>query len=71
MPIPTTASRAVFRGNPVETVLDRVALATSVETATGVAASIIATRSPRATRLEVGSGAIAIVRTNDVVLARL
>ncbi len=71
MPIQAVNARNQFRGKIVEIILGSVVSEVDVETPNGKVTSVITTRSVRDLGLEVGSEVIAIVKSTDVVLAKL
>ena len=71
MPIQAINARNQFRGKIVEIILRSVVSEVDVETPNGKVTSVITTRSVRDLGLEVGSEVIAIVKSTDVVLAKL
>ena len=71
MPIQAVNARNQFRGKIVEIILGSVVSEVDVETPNGKVTSVITTRSVRDLGLEVGSEVIAIVKSTDVVLAKI
>jgi molybdopterin-binding protein len=71
VPIQAVNARNQFRGKIVEIILGSVVSEVDVETPNGKVTSVITTRSVRDLGLEVGSEVIAIVKSTDVVLAKL